>query len=72
MEEGIVLADPDLRAALGARFPACLARCLARRRFMADTLGIELSESVLPLSNIPALVPPFLLRPNQVLAVGSG
>jgi hypothetical protein len=36
---------------------------------MADVLGIELPEGVLPLSNIPALVPPFFLRPNTVLAL---
>ena len=69
MEEGIVLADADLRSALAARFPACFARCVARRRFMREVLGVELSDAVLPMSNIPALVPPFMLRPHQVLAV---
>jgi hypothetical protein len=70
MEEGVVLADAALQAELNALFPACLARCLARRRFMRETLGIELGDEVLPLSNIPALVPPFLLRPEQVFALG--
>ena len=28
-------------------------------KFMADVLGIELPEEVLPLSNIPAIVPPL-------------
>ena len=36
---------------------------------MAGTLGIELSEEVLPLSNISAIVPPFFLEPNTVLAL---
>jgi hypothetical protein len=69
MEEGLVLADGDLRRDLAAHVPDLLARCQARRRFMVDVLGFELSESVLPLSNIPGLVPPFLLQPRQVLAL---
>ena len=69
MEEGVVLADADLRRSLAEQLPDCFARCQARRRFMTEVLGFELSESVLPLSNIPGLVPPFLLRPTQVMAL---
>jgi hypothetical protein len=69
MEEGLVLADPTLRQALAERFPDCFARCQARRRFMIDVLGFELPEAILPLSNIPGLVPPFLLQPTRVLAL---
>jgi hypothetical protein len=69
MEDGLVLADADLRARLRDLYPDCYARCQARRRFMTDVLGIELAEEVLPLSNIPAFVPPFFLRPNQLLAL---
>jgi hypothetical protein len=69
MEEGLVLADGDLQRALGEQFPDCLERCLARRRFLTDRLGLEIAGAVLPLSNIPGLVPPFLLRPQQVLAL---
>ena len=36
---------------------------------MADTLGIELPEEVLPLSNIPGIVPPFFMRANLVFAM---
>jgi hypothetical protein len=70
MEEGVILADAELRAVLETQFPEVAARIEARRRFMADTLGLSLSREVLPLSNIPALVPPFLLRPNLVFALG--
>jgi hypothetical protein len=69
MEDGLVLADRDLRNEIRQRFPECYARCQARRSFMAETLGIELADEVLPLSNIPALVPPFLLTANRVLAL---
>jgi hypothetical protein len=38
---------------------------------MTDVLGIELPEEVLPLSNIPAIVPPFFLAPNEIFALES-
>ena len=31
--------------------------------------GPEKHEDVLPFSNIPAYLPPFLLRPEQVMAI---
>ena len=70
IEDGMALADAALRAELAAKFPACLARCQARRQFMIDVLGFEVSEDVLPLSNIPAIVPPFFLAPRKVFALG--
>jgi hypothetical protein len=69
MEDGLVLADKDLREQLKDAFPDCYARCQKRRKFMTDVLGIELPEAVLPLSNIPAIVPPFFLAPNEVFAL---
>jgi Xaa-Pro aminopeptidase len=69
MEDGVVLADQMLQRELEQRFPACLQRCRQRRTFMRDVLGIDLPAEVLPLSNIPALVPPYFLNPNRVLAL---
>ena len=43
----------------------------ARRAFMAEALGIELHPDVLPFSNIPAYLPPFLLRPDRVLSMAT-
>jgi hypothetical protein len=71
MEDGLVLADSSLRAELQAGYPECYARCQRRREFMIEVLGINLPEEVLPLSNIPAIVPPFFLKPNMVLALES-
>jgi Xaa-Pro aminopeptidase len=70
MEDGVVLADADLRGRLQDLYPGCYERCRKRRAFMTDVLGIELAEEVLPLSNTPAIVPPFFLRPHAVLALG--
>jgi len=36
---------------------------------MATSLGIDLHPDVLPFSNIPAWLPPFLLRPELVMAL---
>jgi hypothetical protein len=36
---------------------------------MIDVLGIDLPEEILPLSNMPAIVAPFFLKPNQIFAV---
>ena len=69
IEDGIALADEPLRAAFASRFPAAWARIEARRRFMADALGIALHPDVLPFSNIPTYLPPFLLRPDRVMTM---
>lgn len=69
MEDGIVIADQDLRLALKNKHPGCYARCQKRRKFMIDTLGFDLPEEVLPLSNIPAIVPPWFLTPQQIFTL---
>jgi Xaa-Pro aminopeptidase len=72
IEDGIALADEPLRAELAARHPGAWARIVARREFMTESLGIDLHPEVLPLSNLPAYLPPFLLRPDRVMALRQG
>jgi hypothetical protein len=69
IEDGIALADASLRDELALRHPAAWERIRARRSFMADELGIELHPDVLPLSNLAALLPPFLLRPDRAMTL---
>ena len=69
IEDGIALADEALRAAFAAAYPGAWARIEARRAFMRDTLGIQLHPDVLPFSNIPAYLPPFLLRPDLAMTM---
>ena len=69
MEDGVVIADETLRREVQEQFPDCLARCQQRRDFMANVLGIVLPDEILPLSNIPAIVPPFFLNPSTILAI---
>jgi len=69
IEDGVALADETLREAFAARYPTAWSRIQARRRFMAGSLGISLHSDVLPFSNIPAYLPPFLLRPDRVMTM---
>ena len=69
IEDGVALADVALREQLAARYPDAWSRIQRRRAFMADALGIELHPDVLPFSNIPAWLPPFLLDPGRALTV---
>jgi len=69
IEDGIALADATLRAEFKARYPEAWSRIERRRAFMTDVLGIRLKPEVLPFSNIPAYLPPYLLSPHRVLAV---
>jgi hypothetical protein len=72
IEDGIALADEGLREELAERDPAAWGRIRSRRAFMRDALGIELHEDVLPLSNIPAWLPPFLLDTSQAMTLRPG
>jgi Xaa-Pro aminopeptidase len=69
IEDGIALADEALRAAFAAAYPAAWRRIEARRAFMAEALGITLHPDVLPFSNIPAYLPPFLLAPGRAMTL---
>jgi Xaa-Pro aminopeptidase len=71
IEDGIALADGSLRDAFARDYPDAWRRVQARRQFMADALGIELHPDVLPFSNIPAVLPPFLLRPDRIMTMGA-
>lgn len=69
IEDGVALADEPLRAAFASGYPEAWARIQARRRFMGEALGIELHPDVLPFSNLPAYLPPFLLRPDRAMTL---
>jgi hypothetical protein len=71
IEDGIALADEALRERFAAAYPGAWSRIEARRRFMAEELGIDLHPDVLPFSNLPAYLPPFLLRPDRAMTVAS-
>ncbi len=69
IEDGIALADESLRDEFSSRYPQAWGRITARRDFMRDAIGIDLHPDVLPFSNIPAYLPPFLLSPDRVMTL---
>ena len=69
IEDGICLADDDLRGELAERFPEVWERIKARRSFMQNALGIELKPEVLPFSNLAAWLPPFWMDTSRAMAM---
>jgi hypothetical protein len=69
IEDTVALADATLRAEFAAAYPDAWRRIEARRRFIAERLGIELHPDVLPFSNIPGWLPPFLLDDSRAMTL---
>ena len=68
IEDGVALLDATGRGQLREQFPEVWRRIEARRAFMGDVLGMRLKPEVLPLSNLAAALPPYLLSPNRILS----
>ena len=69
-EDGLVLADEELRNRMKNEYPEAWARFQRRRQYINDVLGIALREEVLPMSDILGYYRPFLLSPEQALVIG--
>lgn len=69
IEDGLALADAEMRAELAENFPAAWGRITARRAFMQQVLGIRLRPEVLPFSNISCWLAPWLLSPGLAMRV---
>lgn len=69
IEDGVALADESLRRSFAKAYPAAWERIQTRRGFMSEALGIDLHPDVLPFSNIPAFLPPFLLAPDRAMTL---
>jgi len=69
IEDGIALADEKLRSEFEKKYPESWSRIQGRRQFMKKELGIRLKPEILPFSNIPAYLPPFLLNPSMAMRV---
>jgi Xaa-Pro aminopeptidase len=67
MEDGYVIADAALRAALERDFPNVARRCAARARFLREVIGMDLPDTLLPLADTCGIVAPYLLDPAQVV-----
>ena len=65
MEDGLVLADAELRAQLEQLDPEMMRRIGVRRAWM-ERLGYELHDDVLPVSDVAGAFFPFLLEPEYI------
>ncbi|MES2915032.1 MAG: hypothetical protein V4753_07930 [Pseudomonadota bacterium] len=69
MEDGYVLADEQLRAALARAHPNVARRSAARAEFMGRVIGMEVPASLLPLADTCGIIAPWLLDPAQVVVL---
>lgn len=67
IEDTVAVADGDLRDELRETFPMLWDRVARRREFVEGSIGIDLAPEVLPFSNIPAYLPPYLLSPGRAM-----
>ncbi|MEI5993926.1 M24 family metallopeptidase [Candidatus Enterococcus mansonii] len=64
-EECVALADANLQKQLKETYPELWQRISDRRTYIRETLNIELSEDIIPLSNTVGYLRPFYLAKDQ-------
>jgi Xaa-Pro aminopeptidase len=70
MEDGYVIADAALAAALATAAPDAMARIRARQAFMREEIGLDVPDTLLPLADTCGVVAPFLLAPRRLVRLG--
>ncbi len=68
-EDGIIVADSALQKEMEAMAPKAYARMKLRQKFMREELGIQIDDCILPTSDMPAIVYPYLKELDYVLAI---
>lgn len=68
-ESTVALADEELQQEIQAQAPAFWSRICARRRYLQQELGIQLSPHVLPLTSTVAYLRPLLLEKGKAMKV---
>ena len=66
IEDGVALADAELRTQLQNEYPQLWERVVKRRAYLTDVIGVNIDESLLPMSNTPLWHTPYAL--DQSLA----
>ncbi|MFM7963337.1 MAG: M24 family metallopeptidase [Actinomycetota bacterium] len=67
LEDGVALADDELRAKLTQLDPTLMQRVARRRDYMINTLGYELDACVLPLGNTSGWLAPYVTNLSLAL-----
>ena len=68
-EDGVIIANKDMRARLAQIAPQSYSRMQNRQKFVRNILGINISDDLLPTSDIPAVYWPGLCDIHTVLAM---
>jgi hypothetical protein len=71
-EDGLIVAGEALRKELKAKYPQTWERIAARREKMRSVIGMEINDEILPLSNLNAVMFPFMLNLEKVFGLGEG
>ncbi len=66
-EDGIAIADEQLRLELQRNHPDTWQRIAERRRYMMEELGISLKEEILPLSDLCGYLRPYLMEHDMAM-----
>ncbi|MCF3942876.1 hypothetical protein [Oceanobacillus alkalisoli] len=66
-EDSVVFADENLRKQLAEKYPEVWKRITLRQRFLREEIGLNIDDSLLPLSSNPGYYSPFWLSPESVL-----
>lgn len=65
-EDGVAIGDEALRNELRQKYPEMWNRILSRKEFIHKALGIQLDDSVLPLSDMCCYYAPYMLSPEAI------
>lgn len=68
-EDGVVIADDNLRKEIRENYPEMFDRMQQRRTFLTEVIGIQLAEEILPMSNSIGLCRPYMLNKDMALAI---
>jgi hypothetical protein len=69
LEDTIVMADEELRQDLETKYPETFKRIERRRNFITEILNVKIKPEIIPLSNFPVVLRPFLLDRTRILRV---
>ena len=67
IEDTVALADETLRRELESQYPQVWQRMVARKKYLAEVLNIQVSDDVILLSNTVGYLRPFLLDKTRAL-----
>ena len=71
LEDGVVILDKEDREIFKDKYPEVMERIEKRREFIINQIGINLKPEVMPLSNIPCYLSPFILNFSKIVVANN-